>query len=302
MNDREYNPLSDEYNRYTPVPAEEDKEKRFLLFRAAAVLTVFLVLSLVLNPAGIKTDDTGIDIVVPTETLPIDTVPVTEEAYDLVGTWTNGEDWYRFFEDRTGYYYNGEYFFLLTWTPSGIDYRLSGAGITECSSEIVTYVSLDLVTAFSDGVLYIPDGVSGEFRYKRSEISPDDEKVIPLIGTEPEDRIQNTFWELYDYTGLDGEIYPSYIWLENGRFVTDVGNEELVQWEHFEGSYTMTDRATAELRGDFKYEYTIGNSSFSYSSDRFYVYYVIDSKGEHVIASCFSPAKFHLFRDDSVHL
>ena len=293
---KEFRDLPDEFNRNYKEEQPEEKKKTswFPILSAVLAVTIALILPYANNSAA-----DIVDVPAPLVEIEVEDIDVIEEEpYDIIGLWEANGSYYNFFEDGSGYYYNGEIFILLNWEEDGNDYSVWGDGVTSFDAYYLEEWSTDQITLYEDGVLYLSHDSMETLGYVRSSDAIPDSNVLPLLQQTKEERA-NGFWEAEQTLGQGGDflVYPSYVLLEDGMMKSDIGNSLTGAWAHFEGSFYWESEILLTIRGPFEYAFSSGNSSWTYSTENFSVYFFINEKGERIITDFFGDGRTILYKE-----
>ena len=285
-----------EFNTGNQKEKDPKKRKRLLqrmiaTFAAASILVV----PTVMQNMYIAPDDSYIEPTPPVEPGPQNPDGPVEviEDYEITGSWTNGTEFFRFLEDETGYYYNGEYFVLLKWYKSGNEYHVYGGGLTGVDAEnrSVDFWEIDSVTTMTTQGLILSSDIRDDNLYYPSEPGFDDSFVISLLSIPSEQRMIG-FWEyektLWNSPNVE-DLAPSYYWITSSTITTDIGSESFHKYEHFEVPYTVyKDFWFESALGDYRIKFTQGSSSWEYINEKFEFYYIVTIDKEYMLVDPFS--------------
>lgn len=277
---------------------KDPKKRKRLLQRMIATFAAasVLVVPTVMQTMYISPDEPYIEpeppVVEPGPQNPDGPVEVIEE-YDITGSWTNGSEFFRFLEDETGYYYNGEYFVLLKWYKSGYEYHVYGGGLTGINPDAhsVDFWEIDSVTTMTTQGLILSSDTRGDNLYYPSEPGFDDSFVVSLLSIPAEQRMTG-FWEYKETITTSPNIEdlaPSYYWITASTLTTDIGSETFHHYEHFELPYTAhRDFWIESAIGDYHIKFTEGSNSWEFINERFEFYYFVTINEECMLVDPFS--------------
>ena len=294
---KEFRDLPDEFNRNYKEEHSEEKKKTSWFPVLSAVIAI--TIALILPNAKTSVADT-VNVPTPPVEPDIEDIDVIEEEepYDIIGLWEANGTYYNFFEDGSGYYYNGEIFILLNWEEDGSDYSVQGGGLTAYDAYYIEEWSTDQETLYEDGVLYLSHDSMDTLGYVRSSDAIPDSNVLPLLQQTKEERASG-FWEAEQTLSQGGDflVYPSYVLIEDGMLKSDIGNSMTGAWAHFEGSTYWESESHMLITGPFEYGFSSGNSSWTYTTENFSVYFFITEEGEKIITDFFGDGRTILYKE-----
>ena len=179
-------------------------------------------------------------------------VPVIE--YSILGQWSDGQQWYEFFEDGTGYWTNGKIFVLLYWEKSGNDYRYHGQGTTFYDNTSLMWSNIDAFTVYQDEKLLLQDHI-GKDAYGTKEFTPssvafDLTNIKPLYHRSFKETIVGE-WEHEWHMFREDEGYyvcMSYmVFSEDGTVNLLIASTMSADWAEYTLPYTFEEHGSEVL-------------------------------------------------------
>ena len=291
----EYRKLPDEFNRGLREEVRQETGKKKLL----QLLISFAAVTLLIFPLTV----TGHAEYIDPEPMPEPYPPAgpviddpTIEEYEIVGKWENNGQYYEFFSDGNGYWSSNGLFVLLDWEElSDGNYSVTGEGVFVFGDKSMMYGDVNFMTQYHDGQLYLMEHGerNGFVPFEQSNFSFFLGEIMPLFETEFKDRLAG-MWLHEGHTFLEEEGYyvcVSYIdFQEDNRAEVEVASTISDKHAEFNVTYRHDDLYpdTVIYVGEgagMKFELDVTPTShYSYETDMFRVYHLINEKGEMLVA------------------